>query len=361
MPLSKNRVIIACAGSGKTTHVIAEALQERRGRVAVITYTNSNIREILARFGEKSSGVPAHVDVMTWFSFLLRQCARPYQRSKYAAKRIKSLFFVNQQSTRGIPETDTARYYFASSDMIYSDKIARFVVECEGKSCQAVTARLGQVYAHVLVDEFQDLSAWDLDVTELLLKSPAQVTLVGDPRQHIYSTSPSAKNKQYLGSNVVDLVRRWSRAGLCSIDGMNETHRCNGEICDFSNALWPGMEPMRPLRVSSTGHDGVFLVAESAVGEYVRCFTPQVLRHNKRAGSYGCEALNFGLAKGLQFDRVLIVPTEKVRRYLRDGNLDHVEKSRDRLHVAVTRAFHSVAFVFDGPSAVVRNRWTPGT
>lgn len=359
MPLSENRVIIACAGSGKTTRLVTEALERRDHRIAVITYTNNNIREIIKRFGERYSGVPKHVNVATWFEFLLRECARPYQRSKYAEKRIESLLFVNQKSATGIPESDTRRHYFANDELIYSDKIAKFVVECEKMSSNAVTRRLGQIYTDVFIDEFQDLAGWDFEVIRLLLQSDIRVTLVGDPRQHIYSTNPSPKNKQYLGITVVNLVQQWKCDGLCSVEFMSNTHRCNSAICDFSNAIWPGMKAMTPLRSDATDHDGVFLVGKNAVQEYIRCFKPQVLRYDKRAKTYGCEALNFGLSKGLEFERVLIVPTNPIKKYLENGNLTHIDKSRDKLYVAVTRAFHSVAFVHDGSSVVVSNRWAP--
>jgi len=155
---------------------------------------------------------------MTWFEFLLRECARPYQRSKYDKKRIESLLFVSNQSARHIPETDTARYYFANDELIYSDKIARFVVECEKNSSQAVTARLGEMYTDVFIDEFQDLAGWDLDVIEMFLRSDIRITLVGDPRQHIYSTNPSRKNRHHLGVKVVNLLEQWKQSGLCSQD-----------------------------------------------------------------------------------------------------------------------------------------------
>ena len=106
MPSSENRVIIACAGSGKTKRLVTEALNRRARRIAIVTYTNNNTREIGKRFGELNSGVPKHVDVMTWFGFLLRECARPYQRAKYAEKRIESLLFVNDQSARYVEEAD---------------------------------------------------------------------------------------------------------------------------------------------------------------------------------------------------------------------------------------------------------------
>ncbi len=357
MPSSENRVIIACAGSGKTTRLVNEALTDRDRRIAIVTYTNNNTREINKKFGPLNSGIPEHVDVMTWFGFLLRGCARPYQRAKYSEKRIESLLFVNQQSARYVAETDTKCHYFASGEYIYSDKIAKFVIECENKSTNAVTARLGQIYTDIFIDEFQDLAGWDLDVIEMLLQSAIRVTLVGDPRQHIYDTNPSTKHKQYRGVGIVSLVEAWERRGLCSLEHMSQTYRCNGAICEFSNALWPGMDAMTPLRFDSTGHDGVFLVASDLVEQYIQRFMPQVLRYNKRADTYGSDALNFGVAKGLEFDRVLIVPTAPIKRYLANGDVQKIEKSRDKFHVAVTRARHSVAFVYDGTSVFVTNRW----
>ncbi len=359
MPSHENRVIIACAGSGKTTRLVVEALKYRDCRIAIVTYTNNNIREIAKRFGEQYSGVPGHVDVMTWFEFLLRECARPYQRSKYDEERIQSLLFVNKQSTRGIAEARTRHYYFAGGRLIYSDKISRFVVECERESSNAVSARLRQLYTDLFIDEFQDLAGWDLEVIRMLFVSGIRLTLVGDPRQHIYSTNPSQMNKRYLGINVANLVKKWEADGLCSSEQMNATYRCSAPICEFTNSLWPGMGAMTSLRSDATDHDGVFLVAEAVVKEYIERFKPQVLRHDRRVLTYGCEALNFGVAKGLQFNRVLIVPTEPIKRYLKSGALSHIEKARDKLHVAVTRAFYSVAFVYDGDSPVVPNRWNP--
>lgn len=357
MPSSENRVVIACAGSGKTTRLVKESLASRDRRIAIVTYTNNNTREIIKRFGELNSGVPKNVDVVTWFGFLLRECARPYQRSKYAEKRIESLLFVNQQSARGIAEAKTRDHYFANGELIYSDKVARFVVECESKSGQSVTARLRRIYTDIFIDEFQDLAGWDLEVISMLLKSGIRIMLVGDPRQHIYSTNPSSKNKQYLGINVGALVRKWEKSGLCAIESMSGTHRCNQAICDFVNRLWPGMDALKPVKNDTNDHAGLFLVGENSVNRYVQLFSPQVLWYNTKAKSYGCEALNFGIAKGLQFERVLIVPTGKIKKYLETGDLKHVKQSKEKLHVAVTRARHSVAFVFEGQSLIVPARF----
>lgn len=121
------------------------------------------------------------------------------------------------------------------------------------------------------------------------------------------------------------------------------------------------MDAMRPKRAESSGHDGVFLVGEDAVDEYIARFGPQVLRYDVNAKSYGAGALNFGVAKGKEFKRVLIVPHGPIAKYLKTGDLKLVEKAKTKLHVAVTRAVHSVAFVYGGVSPVVPLRWKVGT
>ncbi|MCK4340404.1 MAG: UvrD-helicase domain-containing protein [Phycisphaerae bacterium] len=361
MPSSENKVIIACAGSGKTTRLVLDAIARPDRRIAFVTYTINNTREIINRFGERYGGVPKHVDVMTWFGFLLREGARPYQHAVYRGERIESICFEKGQSKRYIPETQTSEYYFAGGNQIYSKELARFIIRCEEASGKRVTARLRQVYTDVFVDECQDLAAWDWNFVEVLLRSDIRITLVGDPRQSILSTNLSSKNKRYRRAGITKLLENWEKVGLCQIETMNETRRCNGAICDFVNRLWPGMEDMTPLKEVQTEHDGVFLVAPSRVEDYIACFRPQVLRHQRRrnAPAYERAGLNFGVAKGMECDRVLIVPTEPIKKYLRTGELEHVKKGKDRLHVAITRAFQSVAFVYDGPSVVVPNRWAP--
>ena len=359
MPCPTNRVIVACAGSGKTTRLVERALEDHPRRVAMITYTNNNAREILSRFCELRSGVPTHVDVMTWFGFLLRECARPYQRSKYNEPPIEGLTFVNKRSTPYVKEADTARYYTSLSGGIYSDKISRFVVECEQNSGGAVTRRLERIYSPILIDEFQDLAGWDLEVVRALLETGVEITLVGDPRQHIYSTNPAKKNEQYLGAKVLGLLEKWEKAELCTVESLNTTYRCPQEVCEFANRLWPGMPEMTSAVAASGDHVGAYLVPEDSVHDYLEVVRPQVLRHDRRSKDYGADALNFGLAKGLQFQDVMIVPTGPIRKFLKAGEVDAVMKARDKLHVAVTRAQRSVAFAYNGPSSIVAKTWPP--
>ncbi|MNE65435.1 hypothetical protein D3C80_1609140 [compost metagenome] len=55
--------------------------------------------------------------------------------------------------------------------------------------------------------------------------------------------------------------------------------------------------------------------------------------------------MNFGEAKGLSFDRVLIYPTKPFTDWLLDNNFDLPPTSRSKLYVALTRAKYSVGIV----------------
>ena len=53
MPSINNKVIVACAGSGKTTYIVDEALKLRNKRILITTYTVENLDQIETYFIEK--------------------------------------------------------------------------------------------------------------------------------------------------------------------------------------------------------------------------------------------------------------------------------------------------------------------
>ena len=359
MQSKSNKLIIASAGSGKTTFLVDEALSRPDKRIAILTYTNNNISEIKKKFCEKHGGIPKEVDVMTWFSFLLRECTRPYQRSVYPKRRVKTIKFTDARSDRYAKYADTERYYFRNGDEIYSDKISRFVSDCETNSNGLVTKRLADIYDEIFIDEFQDLAGYDLDLLEIFLKSGIRMVIVGDPRQCTYTTNSSAKNSQYHSIGIMKLICEWKNNSLCQIEKHAKSYRCNQKICDFADILWPDIETTVSYNSPATEHDGIFVVSEDTVHNYINHYKPDVLRYNRNANTYGYPALNFGNAKGLEFERVLIIPHGPIKKYLQKGDVKDVEKSLEKFYVAVTRAKHSVAFLYDGKCSVDCIEWHP--
>lgn len=356
MPFA-SRIIISAAGGGKTTRVVDQALKNDSGTTALITYTRNNVREIQLKAYRRSTVIPANVEVVSWYSFLLRELARPY-RSAMHGRRIDGIHWVEGKSVPYVPEDKTDAHYFLNSTRIYADKIAKFICRCDARANGAVMRRLKARYAHLIIDEIQDMAGYDLDLLELILRSGIAATLVGDHRQATFATNNSAKNKGFAGPAVIKKFEQWKKAGLVTIEYECHTHRCNQAIADLGDDFFPQEPKTISSNAVATGYDGVFLVGTADVDAYIAAFTPQVLRYSAKTNCEPYEAMNFGEAKGLTFERVLIYPHRKAASWLATGKLAHIEKSATKMYVAVTRARYSVAFVFDGKScAIPATRW----
>lgn len=355
---SNNRVLIAAAGGGKTTRIVTQALGEIGKRTALITYTRNNVEEIERKIYERSLTIPSEITVSSWYSFLLREMARPYRNAVYS-KRIDGLAWVDGRSSQYVSESDIATHYFANGKYIYSDKIAKFVCKCEAASGGAVLRRLAHLFDHIIIDEVQDMAGHDLDLLELLLRSPIRVTLVGDHRQATYATNNSAKNATYAGIKIIKKFVEWEKVGLAHLKYEQNTFRCQQAIADLADSLFPDEPKTKSLNFETTGHDGVFAVSQELVPFYIERYKPQVLRYSKSTDCGKYEALNFGESKGMTFERVLIFPHGTARQWLVSNDLKHVLSSVAKIYVGVTRARHSVAFVVDSAPKIPNiARWT---
>ncbi|MHA6796771.1 AAA family ATPase [Pseudonocardia bannensis] len=345
MPSSNsNLAIIAAAGSRKTQYIVEQAVGDPTRRVLVTTYTNENLGQIRRRIAAAAGTglVPGNITVMGWFSFLMNQCARPYQRTLLDQPNlIRSLNFKGERN-KFIPRTKARQYFLDSEFNMYRDGVAHFACEVERLTGGLVTRRLGEMFESVYIDEVQDLVGWDLNFLDHLFDASLSVTIVGDPRQHTFSTNNSGKNKKYQGAGFLDWLTE--RKSKCDLEPRNESYRCNQAICDFADGLYPDLPATTSCSLDVTGHDGIFEVRRGDVQEYVERYKPMVLRNNKAVDTLGLAAINFGAAKGSTYDRVLIFPTKPMLKYLKTRNPVDAG-SKDRLYVALTRARFSVAFV----------------
>jgi DNA helicase-2/ATP-dependent DNA helicase PcrA len=177
--------------------------------------------------------------------------------------------------------------------------------------------------------------------------------MVGDPRQGTYSTNDSTKYKQYRGGGISKFITTKCPKGICPLDTktLNKSHRNNKPICEFSSRLYPEYVQCEPCdceecREDIPDHHGVFLIREADVEHYREKFKPIILRYkNAKSPDY-----NYGASKGLSFETVLIYPTEKIREYLKSGDLAQIETVKAKFYVAVTRARHSVGIICDEDS-----------
>jgi DNA helicase-2/ATP-dependent DNA helicase PcrA len=346
--MQSSKAIIASAGSGKTTRLVSEALASDH-KSLIVTYTIENYEEIQKKIISKAGFIPKRITVMTWFSFLLQDGVRPYKNFVFERlPRVQNIEFISGRSAAFAPK-DTLRYFFSNRTCIYTDKIGRFVILSDEKSDGKVVKRLKQLYDHIYIDEVQDMAGYDLDLLEHLLSSGIKLTMSGDIRQTVYTTNNSAKNSKYNGK-LHKLFNEWIKEKLpLEVITHPTTYRSNQAICDFADKLNPDLESSISKNDIKTGHDGIFLIKEEDAEKYIQTHKPMVLKATKNSKTFGGVSINFGKAKGMTYDRVLISPTEPIKKFLTTGEIEHIKPtSKAKLYVAITRARFSVAFVHKG-------------
>lgn len=349
MPPS-NKIVFASAGAGKTTVIATEALAMRPQRVAITTFTIKNAEEIRRKIVQLNGCVPKEVTIYPWYTFLLHELVRPYQGHVHPT-RVAGIHFAKGATQTRVRKTDVARYYCDAKNDAYSDRLGEFGLLCEVASEGKVVRRLGDMYAHIFVDEVQDLAAFDIDVLELLFRSSIGVSCVGDIRQSTFRTSYAPKNKKFCGRGFLLKADIWKKAGLCDVKFMAHSYRCVQTICDVADLIFPDLPKAQSHNERRTQHDGVFAVRSIHIEEYRRRYAPQILRLDRRFGK-NLPAENFGMVKGLGFERVLIVPYKGITKWLSTGDAQHVAGSADEVYVGITRAYQSATFIHDGDVAL---------
>jgi hypothetical protein len=297
---------------------------------------------VIERIEQKAGMLPPQISVCGWFSFLIQQCSKPYQRAMTGEPLVISGLNFKGRRGRFTPK-ESIDFFLDRNHAMYRDGVSDFVVEVNKKAAGAVVRRLERIYTHIFIDEVQDLVGYDLEVLDLLIASKIKLLMVGDPRQHTFSTNLGSRHKKYQGSGLADWFQE--RSETCTIEQRNYSYRSNQAICDFADAIYPDFPRTASIDVPQTEHDGVFQIETGSVPNYIARFGKvAALRHDKNSRTGDLRAMNFGVAKGSTFERVLIFPTEPILKYLADR--DHTAlKSPEKLYVAVTRARFSVAFV----------------
>jgi DNA helicase-2/ATP-dependent DNA helicase PcrA len=356
---TSGELVLAVAGSRKTQSIVEACAAAPAGhRILVLTFTLNNQAELRRRVNEANPA--AEIEISGWFTFLIRQFIRPYLPFMFPDQDVNGLDDKSPYQEK-VPLT-TRRRYFTQSGLLRAVHAAHLSNLLIDASHSLPLRRLEAIYDHVYIDEVQDLSGYDLEIVEAILRAGIPLTMVGDVRQAIISTNPfERKHKQYKNMQVWNWFRKQETAGRVSVTHRSTTWRCRPEIAAFADSLFNstwGFPPTVSLNGTVSGHDGVFLVRPEDVEAYIARFEPQNLRWG--SGSWKSHDhltfLNFGASKGLTRKRVLIFPTDKMQKLLQKG-APLEDLAAAKLYVGVTRAEQSVAFVLDKAGDSQRPYW----
>lgn len=354
-----NYLTLAVAGSGKTRGLVEHCvLLPHDRRALVLTYTQTNQAELRSRLS-KAAGDHSGIAVMGWFTFLLREFARPFLPFKFSGERIRGFNFDG----RPYRYAKGRSRFLDSNGAVYRCELGRLAYELVGASHGALLRRLECIYDEILIDEVQDLSSHDWEIVDVLLGSTVDIHMVGDIRQSVLATDErSAKNKRYAYAESINWFREREVRGELGITENVTTWRCHPMVAEFSDTIFDSswaFPTTESMNEKVTGHDGVFLLRHDHVNEYIARFRPRCLRDRVTSGkSLDLDYMNFRLAKGLTCKRVLIVPTSGITKFVQCGT--HLGKiPAAAFYVAVTRAEQSVAIVVDKPGNSSLPYWEP--
>lgn len=343
-----NVAIISAAGSGKTYDICKIALEKAAlgKRVLITTYTNRGAETIRKEIRSKNCGV-LHplVVVKTWFSFMMSDLIKPYQR--YLTHEISGVKAFDFSQTYGVvnyAKTGTRKKYLTDEKRVRSNEAASLACLLDELSSGKVIKRLEEIYSDIFLDEIQDMAGDDIEIIRLLMESSIGVVVCGDSKQATFSTHNTKKNKKMTGKNIWQFFNELEERGLVIVKRKNASRRFNKQICIFVNAIFPLGEPITTIMAEETDHDGVFLIETKDIYTYKSTYAPQVLRCNIRTDTFGFPALNFGECKGETFERILIVPNGPFRDFILKGK---ALNAPEKYYVAVTRPKYSIAFVFE--------------
>lgn len=341
-----SRLVIAGAGTGKTTLLLNEAVEHCESKnVLYLTYTDQNAREFEKAVTERIGYQPRSITIMTWFSFLLVHGVRPFPAPGFS-HRIDRMRF-----DQGIPcrianvKRGDENYYCPAPGVVFRSRLSDLAALCDQEWGGEVINRICGIYDLILVDEGQDFAGYDYDLLLALMRSCENMTIVGDPRQQTYRT-----NNGPIHSGCSNVFEFFNKQRFPIDDtSLSVSYRCSNEIICLANKLFPEL----PKVVATKGSDDisggrVYKVKRSEFDTWVQSHnsTPTILRYNKLIKvPDGYRVMNMGDSKGLTLGDVAIIPTPGMRKWIMDKPVNLKDSTRAKLYVAITRASGDLIFL----------------
>ncbi len=323
------RVILAVAGSGKTSHII-DSLQYS-DRSLVVTYTDNNYMNLRKRIAVKYGCIPERIRLYKYFSFLYSFCLRPFLSDELGVRGIN--WNEPGNYTRGIKKNDD-RYYLDNGKRLYHSRMAG-LLNVKGVVID-IKRRLSKYFDSFFVDEVQDFAGHDFNFLCELSSADVRTVLVGDFYQHTYDTSRDGNINKNLHRDFHGYKRKLEEQGY-DIDAtlLSRSYRSSPTVCDFVS---------QQIGIDIKSHR-----SDETKVEYVENVerADQLFHHAdivklfyQSHQQYSCFSNNWGASKGIDsYGSVCVVLNDKTDNLFKRRQLTSLAPvTKNKLYVACTRA-----------------------
>lgn len=319
-------LMLAVAGSGKTTYLIS--LLNLEQRFLLVTYTRNNYEHLKRSVVKKFGYFPENIKVLKYFHFVYSFCYKPFCGLVNRANGIS--FDLSPEQTRYHPGTDA--FYRTRGGRLYHNRIAHY---CKEQCSAGIKARLDKYYDYLLIDEVQDFAGHDFNLLLSILPDRCNTICVGDFFQHTYDTSLDGNVRKSLYKSFAPYIKEWKKVGV-PIDtrSLARTRRCSPEICAFVETLG--------ISIQSTGEaaGSVFYIDNEEECERIinEASIPKLFL--KEGNKYFCSGMNWGASKGLDnfVDVCVVLNKSSLDLYQKGKLIDLNPQTKNKLYVACTRA-----------------------
>lgn len=331
-----SRVILAVAGSGKTSHII-ESLRSSK-RSLVVTYTENNYKNLHDRISSEYGCIPDRIRLYTYFSFLYSFCLRPFLGDELRIRGIN--WDAPPEFTRTIKRA-VDRHYLDNGQRLYSCRMADLLNVKE--LMPDVKLRLSKYFDSFFIDEVQDFAGYDFNFLCDLASADVSTVLVGDFYQHTFDTSRDGSVNKNLHNDLATYKSKLKKKNYGIDDtSLGKSYRCSPTICDFvSEKIGIDIKSHRDDETkveyvdSEERADQLFHQSD-----IVKLFYQS---HHK----YPCYSNNWGASKGIDnYGSICVVLNDKTNKLYKSGELISLPPTtRNKLYVACTRSRTDIYFV----------------
>lgn len=327
------RLVLAVAGSGKTTMIINRINEQ--DRALLITYTNNNQQQLINKLINKFGCLPKNIKVYTYFTFLYSFCFRPLN----LLENVKGIDYKSEPITR--TNKNNLNHYMNPGNMrMYHRRLAKY---CQLGLLDEIIARIEKYFDYFYIDEAQDLAANDFNfMLALVNKLNKDVLMVGDFYQHTFDTSRDGNVNKSLYDNYNNYVSKFNGTGI-TVDNQTlvNCYRCTDTICKYVND-----NLNINIKSSSSNHSIIIEANDDEIDTIVKDNSIIKLFY-KESSKYMMNADNWGNVKGLTFDSdICIVLNKGTYSKFKNNQLNELAPdTKNKLYVALTRTTKSVYFI----------------